>query len=517
MPPARPPPPNLIKEKPAKNFSALHQNPVINSATLSNPTEPHGSMSQGSPKAHSKQESPSKSTSALHQSFSPRSAVMGIGTSMAASLSSLASSVSPLKKSPLSCKKLGFSVSSRPLPETPHSPVEEGGEIYCEIDGEAYYEESDALDTNPVSSDMSSQSISQHMLPNNSPCQQAPPPLPSRGPPPMPILGNYPAKPQGTVQNNTESFEDYDIPEELDEASTSKKQIISSNSPITNKKILSITPAQPRGIASFPLILKSRPILNPPLPEKKCSDNSTDLEDENIYKVPTSTLVNEDIYKVPSSFPVPVAMSKELSSVANTNEQHAYNSSESTFNSSQHYLSPSSDNGSLVKAKLSEKGHALATNGDHVSDQQSTVAASSVANTELPSGDGDRRLLNCSLTNKIISKASLNAESSLGQDSNRYLQNSVKDTASSSLSATLAKINQNVSVKERIALLNSANSDCKNDHSTSKYAEDLVVKLGNQEIRLDHNKKKAFLESTLNFDSSKQNSDSQVNLLKNSK
>jgi len=445
--PARPPPPVLGKT-PTKNMSALHTHPVLQQAI----TSPNAD----SPQTSANTECPTNG-SALHRVISaPFSHIHKImGSPARATITNVT-------------KRKLFGVSARPLPEAPNN--DENGEIYCVIEDDDHYELSESNGSRLLPH-------RNHRIPGMGPNATSPPPLPVRGPPAVPNLDTLPPKPKfmSRPQSQSDDLEEYDIPEDLSYLNQAvNNSIVSSDDPHESVEIAPLPQDLSLVMPSYPMSPKRNEVPQPPLPQKNVINNIED-DDDDVYKVPTSHSIEEIIYQVPAADPIPVGNNNLITTKQNSNFNQEFqclqevNSSmeDDVDNSTELYQIPSSE-----------------------------VIPVSFANTPTPS--------KIPITNKLPT-TSLPTAPCTNVTPPKSCITSIPRPVSTELSVPRPSVfsgskgSSSVNVKERIAQINSNKKESTLTRSPVKNTDDVVVMLGNHEIKLDQDKKKAFLESTLKF------------------
>ena len=357
-------------------------------------------------------------------------------------------------------KRKLFGVSARPLPEAPDP--DEGGEIYCVIEDDDHYELSEADGSHLMPHDKSRVALSTPLSAYASRMEErTPPPLPQRGPPPVPNFKALPPKPSHVVPPllSDPDLEDYDIPEDLDAINQAVNKTLVLSNPLESEDVAPLPQDLSVVLPSYPLSPRRNEEEQPPLPEKGGAPAVAE-EDDNVYKVPTIH-VSEDIYKVPPPDPVPVG---------NNNDNHNNN------------------NNNIIKSEP------IVSKTEHKNSVLENTTEESSELYQIPSSDIiPVSSSTCKPTSKIPLSTSKQSQSAKG------VSNGVSNEVARANIFPGSKGTSSVNVKERVALINK-----KKETSLTKCpinsSSDVVVMLGNKEIKLDQDKKKAFLESTLKFD-----------------
>ncbi|XP_018011214.1 flocculation protein FLO11 [Hyalella azteca] len=396
--------------------------------------------------------------SALHDEIlSPKNPVLNaLACSTSNKKAAVKSPGSQLSKIFPACRSLPFSSPSRPLPATPQKDMEESG-FYCEISDDDFYEESEADGTSFATTSITVTGS----LPNRQPVLNPRPPLPVRGPPPIPTLPHsssvrapIPASSGTDVATNSQLLEEYDIPDDVRiHTAVENQQQTSSSSSIGNSS---------------------------------SDSDSVAPEVDNVYKIPNATVpVSEDIYKVPPSIPIPVG---------NNNLT----------------LTNKSDINNKVEANNSD-GNSLSTLGGVTSEVKNVdplepvpPVSSSVYQSPAPvSVPVDKFLCRALGTGNKKSGENEDLKSKCSADATKMKTVNTNTSVGRSLNSSEKKPEMNVSIKDRIALFNQnkalETTQLSINKTINQYSDELLVRLDDKEIRLDNAKKKAFLQSTLNF------------------
>ena len=428
-------------------------------------------------------ERPLKNTSALHHKISPRnvlSALSGITSAVASPLKPNGIFSLRLGKgnSPISCKNLAFTSSPRPLPDTPNKPSEEG-DFYCEIEEEDVYEESDADGNNLLNG--KSPHHQEGSIVRQVPVVDLPPPLPSRGLPPVPNIEKLIDKNKALLEDNT-LLENYDIPgvNDLHSLPSKRTEFDSTSSTRVPHDLSKLFPD---------ISFQSWDRGAPPIPDKSGSSPTGD-EDDNVYKVPSSALTIDNIYQVPPAKPIPV---NRIILVSSRRELQPAARSPSPL--AELYQCPAPEAIPVNTNHLIKNN--VATTSEHIFNKQISSTGNEISNNinQISKTGKENSELLVSDSSKIPVEA---------VDSQRMRpQNIPTSSSTSSVFISKGHFKKKITVKERIALINKETTDGSPEPpavcSSVKSDDDLVILLDNREIRLDQAKKRAFLESTLDF------------------
>ena len=449
-----------------------------------------------------------KNTSALHHIISPRNALFSAFSGIGSPLKPPGkfSAFNGLGNSPLSCKKLSFSAVSRPLPDAPAKTAEDG-EIYCDIEEEDYYEENDVEGVHLLNGNTTTDRTQPMFNVQNLPISELPPPLPSRGPPPVPSIEKILDRNKVILNEDHDIFEEYDIPGESSDLPSVVNAAKNTNlllKSVGNESRDPLSPVPHDLPSELPFFAVQSPpsrVVYPPIPEKGSLSttqfNSVD-EDDNFYKVPNSSLVTENIYQVPASIPIPVNNNTNgsiMKGVTGSVVTSLNTPSTLLAPSSEVYQIPTSEQVPVPKSSDLQ----LKTNDIDRSPKHSQNGVIDASKTE-------SNLNNATISNNFKSKRILEQGKTTDYGKSTLVKNSgsklTQAANNQSVNVTLAGSQvgkrKNISVKERIALLNNKEAEYTVDGTElSKSSDNLVVRLDTKEITLDHATKRAFLESTL--------------------